>query len=172
MTDEFEDTPLLIRVISEIQPYLYPTPISSDSNKLPQNYSSRVFKLIPITDDDSNSLYLFIPYHHSGKDSVSGSSSVCLPNLLEILQRLNQKYSSLFQEIQVSYLEDSDKSIKEYHPSKGMIIFEQEGIRKRIHDKKVEISCRKRLELVVENENRKEDGRTLCHYSFVFTTHP
>lgn len=159
---EYDDRPLITRIISEIQPYL-----QSQTLKELKSQEICYSGLFSLLSKD-------IPPSTSSIPSSHDLNKCALPNLLALLHHFSKEYSSPFLEIQVTYLaslNDSGTKEEEFNPSKGIVILQREGIRKRLHVKKVEVSRRQRLELLVENENQKENGRTSSQYSFVFTTH-
>jgi hypothetical protein len=168
---EYEGKDFLDQCIQEIHPYL---------TRLPATQTSSLTTAAVEDDEDEDDL---APRYKSNEFCYTGSFSKIerkeitnmnkcqLQNLDELFRILNQQYDAEFLDVVVSYKSDCDMKSSEFISSIGTMTLTVERTRKRIHRNKPEISRGKTLELLIENENPKEKGRSCSQYSFVFRTH-
>lgn len=161
--EEYEDKDFLNQCIREIHPYLNKstpsTPLTTAAAPAVDDETPRV------KTNDCRYIQSFSKIEDKEKNKS------LLPKLDELFRILNQQYDADFLHVAVSYKSDCDMKPMEFLSSVGIMTLTVEQTRKRIHKNQSEIFRGKTLQLIVENENPEEKGRSSSQYSFVFRTY-
>jgi hypothetical protein len=172
LMEEYEDKDFLDQCIQEIRSYL------NKSTSTPTQTSSSLTTAAVEDDEEdcnpgfkSNDCCYIGSFSKVEQKETNNMNKCLLPNLDELFRTLNQQYDADFLDVVVSYKSDCDVRSTEFISSVGIMTLTVGQTRKRIHRNKPEISRGKTLEMVVENDNPKEKGRSSSQYSFVFRTH-